>query len=118
MPDREPEAGRRAVIEDIGGIAIETDDLSEAIDRLRDPVKSAASAGHVGLAEARQVWRDDVETVGQERDKVPEHVARAREAVKQQQLRRIRRARLAIEDAEAVQVGGAIADAGHWLSPS
>ena len=59
-----------------------------------------------------------MEPIGQQRDQVAEHVAGAREAVQQQQLRRIRRARLAIEDLEAVHVGGAIVDGGHDAFPS
>ena len=117
MPHREPEAGRRAVVEDVEGEAVEADDLGEAVDRVREPVESVAAVRHVGVAEARQIGRDDVEAVGQQRDQVAEHVARAREAVQQQQLRRIRRARLAIEDLEAVHVGGAIGDGGHGAFP-
>ena len=90
MLHREPEAGRRAVVEDIDGVAIEADDLGEAVDRLRDPVEGMAAARHVGVAEARQVGGDDVEAIGQKRDEVAEHVAGAREAVQQQQLRRVR----------------------------
>jgi hypothetical protein len=55
----EAESSRCAVIEDVGGIAIETDDFGEAVDRLRDPVEGAAAARHVGLAEARQIGGDD-----------------------------------------------------------
>ncbi len=113
MLDGEPEAGRRAVVEHVDGVAIEADDLGEAVDRLRDPVEGVAAARHVGLAEARQVRRDDVEAIGQQRDEVAEHVAGAREAVQQQQLRGARWARLAIEDVEAVHVGGAIGDGSH-----
>ena len=42
--------------------------------------------------------------IGQKRDEVTEHMARAREAVQQQQLRCIRRPRFAIEDLEAVHI--------------
>ena len=57
----------------------------------------------------------DMEAIGQKRDEVAEHVARAREAVKQQQLRGVGGARLAIEDLEAVHVGGSIVDGGHGV---
>src|SRR5262249_24828533 len=56
---------------------------------------------------------DDMETVGQEWDEVPEHVARGREAMKQQQIGRVGRFNLTIEDLQAVQVGGAIFDGSH-----
>ena len=52
-----------------------------------------------------------------ERDQVAEHMAGAREAVQQQQLRRVRRARLAVEDVAAVHLGGPIVDGGHGAFP-
>ena len=107
----EPEAGRRAIVEDIDGEAFEADHLGEAVDDVGDMVEGVGEVAprrHVRLAEARQVGRDDVEAIGQERDEVAEHVARAREAVQQQQLRRVGGAGLAIEDLEAVHIGGAI----------
>jgi hypothetical protein len=55
---------------------------------LVERVGKLAARRHVGLAEARQIGRDDVEAIGQQRDQIAEHVARAREAVQQQQLRR------------------------------
>src|SRR5260370_6536305 len=81
MLHREREAGRRAVVEDIDGIAIEADDLGEAVDRGRDLVEAMAAARHVGVAESRQVWGNDVEAIGQERDEVAEHVAGADTAI-------------------------------------
>ena len=111
----EPESGRCAVIEDIDGIAIEADHLSEAIDRLRDPVERVAAPRHVGLSETRQIGSDDVKAVGQQRDEIPEHMAGARETVEQHQLRGAGCAGLAIEDLEAVQVGSSILDGGHGV---
>ena len=101
MPDGEPEAGRRAVVEHIERVAIDAGDLGEAVDRVGNPIEGAAAARQIGVAEARQIRGDNVEPVGQQRDEVAEHVARAREAVQQEQPRRIRGARLAIEDLEA-----------------
>src|SRR5262249_6852136 len=111
------EPGRRAVIEDVDGIAIEADDLGEAVDRFRDLVEGEASTRQVGLAEARQVGSDHMEAIGQERDEVAEHVARTRKAMEQQQLLGVRRTRLAIEDVKAVHVRRAIPDSGHGASP-
>src|SRR4029077_7981779 len=45
------------------------------------------------------------------------HVARAREAVQQQQPRRIGRPRFAIEDLETVDIGHAISDRHHENPP-
>ena len=88
MPDGEPEPGRRAVVEHIDGVAVEADDLGEAVDRVRDPVERGALIRHIGVAEARQVGGDDMDAVGEQRDEVAEHVAGGREAMQQQQLRR------------------------------
>jgi hypothetical protein len=52
---------------------------------------------------------------GKERDQITEHVARAREAVQQQQLRRISIPRLAIEHLEAIDIGGAVSDKRHQI---
>ena len=49
-----------------------------------------------------------MEAVGEERDQIAEHVAGGREAVQQQQLRGAGRARLAVEDGAAVDLGGPI----------
>ena len=44
---------------------------------------------HIGLAKPGKVRRDNMKPVREKRDQVQEHVARAREAVQDQQLRRI-----------------------------
>ena len=113
MLDGEPESGRRAIVEHVDGVAIEADDFGEAVDRLGDLVEGVAAARHVGVPEARQVGSDDVEAIGEARDQIAEHVAGAREAMEQQQLRRAGLAGFAIEDVEAVHVGFAIIDGGH-----
>ena len=113
MLDREPEAGRRAVVEHIDGVAIEADGLGEAVDRLRDPVERIAFVRQIGVAEAREIGSDDMEAVGEPRNEIAEHVAGGREAVQQQQLRSARGACFAIEDVSAVDLGGPIMDGGH-----
>ena len=62
------------------------------------------------LSEARQVGRDHAEAPAKQRDEVAEHVARAREAVQQQDGRRRGVAGRAIEEFEAVDVDRAIGD--------
>jgi hypothetical protein len=82
----DPEARRRAIVEDVQGEALQANDLGETVDDPGNVIKcvgEAAPRRHVRLAEARQVGRDDVEAIGQKRYEVPEHVARAREAMKQ-----------------------------------
>jgi hypothetical protein len=56
-----------------------------------------------------------MKAIGEKRNKVAEHVARARETMKQQQRRRVLWPRLAVEYLQAVDVGGAVADSSHRL---
>jgi hypothetical protein len=113
------EPRRRAVIEDVDGVAIEPNDFSEAVDRLRDPLEGVieiagfAATGHVGSAEARQIGSDNLEAIGQERDQIAEHVTGTGEAMEQQQLGGVRRACSTIEDVKPVYVGSAVLDGGH-----
>src|SRR5262249_59587357 len=112
----EPEAGRRAVVEDIDRIPIKADDLGKPIDHPRNVVKRVVEfvpRRHIGLTEPGKVWGDDMKPVSEKRDQVAEHVARAREAMQQQELGRIRSPRLTIENLETVDVGRAIADGRH-----
>ena len=117
MLDREPEPGRRAIVEHVNGVAVEADRLGEAVDRLRDPGERIPLIRHIGVAEARQIGSDDMEAIGEQGDEIPEHVAGGREAVQQQQLRRARRASLPVEDVAAVDLGGPIVDGGHVACP-
>ena len=118
MLDREPEAGRRAVVEHIDGVAVEADGLGEAVDCLRDLVERVRLGRPIRIAEPREIRGDDMRAVGEARDEVAKHVARGREAVKQQEFRRVLRAGLAIEDVAAVDRGGPIVDGGHLVVPS
>lgn len=113
----EPESGRRTVVEDIDRIAIETDDFGEAIDRLGDLVEGAAAARHFGLPKPRQVGSDHVEAIDQKRDQIAKHMAGTRKTMKQQQLRRVRGARLTIEDIKAADVSSSILDSSHSAFP-
>src|SRR6185437_7834833 len=116
MADGDAETGRRAIVEDIDRKAIKSDDFGEAVDDPSDVIESVAELvprRHVRLAEARQIRSHDMELVGKQRNEVAEHMARAREAVKQKQLGRTGRSRLAIENLHAVYVGKAIFCSGH-----
>lgn len=60
--------------------------------RARDVVERVAEffpRRHIGLAEPGKIRRDYMKPVREKRDQVQEHVARAREAVQEQQLRRM-----------------------------
>jgi len=120
MPRREPEAGRSAVVEHVNRETVEADDFGKALDDIGEGVERIGKPvprRHVRLAEAWQVRRDDVEAIRQERDQIAKHVAGARKAVEQQQLRRIVGSSLAIEDLEAIHVGGLVPDRSHRVSP-
>jgi hypothetical protein len=117
----DPEACRRAIVENVHSEALQADDLSEVVDDAGDMiecVREVAPRWHVRLAEARQVRRDDVEAIGQKRDEIPEHVAGAREAMKQQQRRRVDSGGLSVEYLQSVDVGLAVIDRGHKRFPS
>src|SRR5262249_6068456 len=116
--DSEPEACRRAVVEDVYCKPIEADDLGKAVDDARDVVEGIAECltrRHVGLTKSGKVRRNDRKSVGKERDQIPEHVARAREAMQQQELWRMRGPCFAIENLETVDIGRAIPDGLHRI---
>ena len=113
MAHGEPEAGWRAVVKDVQRKLIETYDLGEAVDHVGNAVECVSeffSLRHVGLTEPGKVRRDHEESIGEQRDQITKHVARARETVQQQQLRRIGWPRFTIEDLETVDIGRAISD--------
>ena len=81
---RDPETGRRAIVEDIDCEALEADHLGEAVDDLGDVIEGVgehAARHQVGLSEAGQIGSHDMIAIGKMRDEVTKHVARAREAV-------------------------------------
>jgi hypothetical protein len=51
----------------------------------------------------------------QKRDEIPEHVARAREAMKQEQHGCVGSPGLTVKDLQAVHIGGSVFDGGHWI---
>src|SRR5262249_61325926 len=110
MADGKPEACWRPVVEDVHRKLIEAYDLREAVDHASNVVECVCeffSRRHVGLTEPRKVRRDHEKSIGEQRDQITKHVARAREAVQQQQLRGIDRARFTIGDIETVDIGRA-----------
>jgi hypothetical protein len=118
VTDGKPEARRRTVVKDIDREAVEADDLGKAVDHVRNTVERVTEflpRRHIGLAEAGKVRRDDMKSISNERDQVTEHVARAREAVQQQELRRIGRPCLAIENLEAIDIDRAVSDRSHGI---
>src|SRR5262245_34774823 len=116
MANGEPEACWRAVVEDVHRKLIEAYDFGEALDHAGNVVECVSeffSRRHVGLPEPRKVRRNHKKSVGEQRDQITEHVARARETVQQQQLRCFGWPRFTIEDLETVDVGLEISDRHH-----
>src|SRR6202042_2826765 len=68
VPCRQPDAGRRTVVEYIDRKASKADNLREAVDDARDNVERVgelAAIRHVGLAKAEQVGCDHVKVFRQ-----------------------------------------------------
>ena len=66
-------ADRPAVVLHVEPEGAEVRLLEHALDDLREPVEGVlVVVGHVGVAEARIVGREDVEAVGENRDQVTE----------------------------------------------
>ena len=81
------EADRRAIVEDVDRELLEVEQLSETADHVRDVLEGVGELippRLLGHTEARKVGRHDMVAAGQFRDQVAEHMARAREAVKQE----------------------------------
>src|ERR1700678_4144023 len=117
---RDAETRRRAVIEDVDREAIKAHQFSEAVDDAGDVVEGIFELGprrHVRLPEPGQVRRNDVETVREQRDQIPEHVAGTREAVKQQQLGCLGSAGFAVEHLPTLDVDRTVVDGAHRVSP-
>ena len=111
MLERQPVADRRAVIHDVHRIAVDAELRQKTVDDvgvMGERVGERLVVGRGAFAEAWIVGRDDVVAIRERRDQIAEHVRRSRKAVQQQHDRRILRPRLAVEDVDAVDFGGAV----------
>jgi hypothetical protein len=122
MLQRDAKTRRRAIVKDVDCEVLEADHLGEAINNVGDVIErvgECVARRHVGLSEAGQIGSYDPKAIGEKRDNIPKHMTCTREAVEQQQRRRVCAARLAIEDVESVHVDLSISDSGHdkssWL---
>src|SRR5262249_1539532 len=107
LPPREPDPGRRAIVEDIEGEAAQPERFGAALDNSRNVVEGVAELGpfgHVRLAKPRQVGRNDTKSVRELRNEIAEHVPGTRKAVQQQERGCSFRPRLAIEQVETVEI--------------
>ena len=119
MLDRQPEADRSAIVEDVDGELGQTEHLGEAVDDVGDVLERVAelvTGRLLGHAEAGQIRGDDMIVLGEFGDQVAEHVARAREAVQQQHGRAARIAGFAVEQLEAIDIDG-VETNGHGKAP-
>src|SRR5262249_49281734 len=113
MASGNAEARGRAIVEEVDGEAIEAHDLGESIDDVGHVVERVGEVGperHIRLPKTRKIGSDDMKAIRQKWNQVPKHVAGAREAMKQEKLRRIDRPRLAVEDLEPVDISRPIRD--------
>ncbi len=113
MTHGEPESGGGAVVEDVQRVACQSHGLDEAFDhpgKTIEAVIEGLAPGRRRVAEAREIGGDDAVAIGQEWDQIAEHVRGGREAVQQEEDRRIARTRLPVEDADIADLLGAVAD--------
>ena len=105
MPHGETKSGRRAVIEDVHCVTLEVECVGEGFERAREAVEvvGVVTRGRDdGEAEAGQVGRDDVVTVGEPRDEMAVLEGRGGEAVQQKNDGSVGGACFAVEDGDAV----------------
>ena len=110
------QADRRAVVEYVDGEAIQFQHFGETGDHaceIGEGVLKAVVRWRIGTAEAWQVGRDDVKTVGQLGNQVAEHVAAAWKAVQQQERRQGLCAGFPIENIQSVYFYFAMCDLAH-----
>ena len=103
MRHRQAQAGRRAVVENIQGVAAQAERVGEAIDELGESVErigELSARRGFRVAEAGEVGRDHAVAIGEPGDQVAEHVRRGRKAVQQEQDRRVGGPGRAIEDVD------------------
>ena len=119
MLDRQAEADRRAIVEDVDREFIEAEHFGETADHIRDileGVRELIPPRLLGHAEARKIGRHDMVTARELWDQLSEHMARDREAVKEEDDGSSGIARLTVKELEAVYIGGFEMD-GHGRSP-
>src|SRR6202012_1674770 len=125
MRKGEAEAGGRAVIEDIDGVAREAEFFDEGVDGCRQRVEGVAVLPlrrYFGEAEAGKVGRDHAIARCEARHELAEHERRGWKAVQKQQHRGVGGTGFAIEELHAIdfyemdggKVCGGICSGGCW----
>ena len=116
MPERQTVTDRCAVVLHIQRVALDTELIQQAVHQLgeaREAVRELVTVRRAAMTERRIVGRDHLVAMSEHRNQVAEHVRRGGKAVQQQDRRRIRHARLAIEDVYPVDSGRAITGDGR-----
>jgi hypothetical protein len=89
------------------------EEILRCVRKIFETVVELAKTWRFRIAEADQVRRDHMEATGQQRNQIPEHVRRTREAMQQDQCWSLVVTRLSVENLAAVYGGGAVV--GHFF---
>jgi hypothetical protein len=114
------QADGRPVIKDVEREPLEANDVGEAVDDPRNIGKRVVElimGRHLRLTKPRQVRRDEVVAIGQQREQIAEHMASAGKAMQQQHRRRFSAPGRAIGNLEAIHVSGEVVGRYHESAP-
>jgi hypothetical protein len=104
VPGRKAKADGATEVLQIESVALEADALGEGLQHIGEMiegVRKRVDARASAVAKAGIVRRNEVIAIGQPRDQIAKHMRGSREAVQEEDGRRIARAGLSIEDLEA-----------------
>src|SRR4051812_35236463 len=117
MRERHTKTDRAAIVLHVWRVAIETERLGEVRDDLRimvERVRERLGIRPVAMSEPWVIRRYEVIAIGQPCNERLEHPRRRRQAVQQEQRRRVLRARLPVKDREPVDVSRSVE---RWMLP-
>ncbi len=116
MLERNPQTDWRAVIENVDRKPLEVHDLRKAADdfgQSGERIGKSVARRQIGLSEPGQIRRDNMKTVGKQRNEIAKHVAAGRESMEQQQRWGICRSGLPVKDLHPVDADRPIGDFRH-----
>ena len=111
---RQAKSHRRAIVEDVEGVAGDPDRVGKGFHGLgqaREAVLETLRRGRE--AKPREVWSDHMEAIGQTWDQMAKLVGRGRKAVQQQDRRMLPASGFAVEDRDVTDVGAPQGDLGR-----
>ena len=109
MGGGETKTHRRAIVHDVQAVALKPEFPGEAVNYPRQIVEGIVEfidARHGAVAESGIIGRYYVITVGDSRDKVPEHLRGCGKPVQEQDGRRVLATGLTVKNVEAVDFHG------------